>query len=187
MLGLFILLCDKMNKNIIIIGITGVGKTTVGKLVAEKLNKVFIDLDRSIELHCGVDVATIFAIESEIGFRQRETEELRRIVDNASDYVLSVGGGCIVKPENRNILSLSNNIIIQLHADIEILVHRLMKYPSKRPLFSSENNIEMEKKIIKLYEDRREAYDLITDIKLNTSTMRALQVAELAVKIIQQQ
>ena len=170
-----------MDKNIIIIGITGVGKTTVGRLIADKLNKEFIDLDRSIEAHCGVDIPTIFAIEGEDGFRRRETDELNRIIYSNMDYVLSVGGGCVVKPENRNIILSGNNIIVQLVADVKVLVERLLKSPPKRPMFQNTN---IEAKIIELYNARKEIYDSVTDVKLNTSMLKQSQVADLVVNYI---
>ncbi len=170
-----------MDKNIIIIGITGVGKTTVGKILSEKLNKEFMDLDRNIELHCGVDIPTIFSIEGETGFRDRETNELRRVIEGHSNYVLSVGGGCVVSLENRNIILTGNNIIVQLHANLNTLVERLMKSPFKRPLF---NNVTIESKIVELIEARKNIYDEFSDIKLNTSNLKATQVADLIIKFI---
>ncbi|MFN8770293.1 MAG: shikimate kinase [Neisseriaceae bacterium] len=169
-------------QDIIIIGITGVGKTTVGKIIAEKLNKSFIDLDKNIESNCGVDVQTIFSIEGESGFRIRETNELKRILGAENDYVLSLGGGCVLKAENRDIIAHSNNLVVQLCADINVLVDRLAYSASKRPLF---NNSDVESKVTELYQERQELYDSITDLKVNTSNLRPVQVAELVVdKII---
>ena len=170
-----------MDKNIIIIGITGVGKTTVGRLIAEQLNKEFIDLDRSIEHHCGVDIPTIFTIEGEEGFRRRETDELSKIVSGNARYVLSVGGGCVIKPENRDIILAGNNTIIQLVADLNVLVERLLKSPSKRPMFQ---NTDIEAKIKSLYDVRKDIYDLISNLKLNTSNLRPSQVADLVANYI---
>ncbi len=76
-----------MFSNIIIIGITGVGKTTVGKELARCLEKEFIDLDKRIETICGVDIPTIFEIEGEAGFRERESEELKRIITFSKNCV----------------------------------------------------------------------------------------------------
>lgn len=175
MLGLFL---NKMVKDIIIIGITGVGKTTVGKLIAEKINKTFVDLDKNIELHCGVDIQTIFSIEGESGFRQRETSELNKVLTTKNDYVLSLGGGCVLKAENREMIMEKKNLVIQLYADIDVLVNRLSYSSSKRPLF---NNSDVESKIMQLYNDRQDLYDSITDLKINTSKLRPVQVAQLIV------
>jgi shikimate kinase len=161
--------------NIIMIGITGVGKTTIGKTLAETLQTEFIDLDKNIEQHCGVDIATIFAIEGEGGFRERETDELRRTLKIEGGFVLSVGGGCILRKENRQLISAGNNVVVQLYANIDILVERLSKSSTKRPLLQ---NDDMSVKITELYNSRKEYYDRITDFKINTSNMKPIQVVE---------
>ena len=91
-----------LKSNIIIIGITGVGKTTVGKNLAQTLGVDFIDLDKSIEDNCGVDISTIFDIEGEAGFRLRETRELKKVLSYSGNYVISLGGGCVIAEENRS-------------------------------------------------------------------------------------
>lgn len=161
--------------NIVVTGITGVGKTTIGKALAAKLNKEFIDLDKCIETHCGVNIQTIFAIEGEKGFRRRETEELSRTIKDAKNYVLSIGGGCVISQENRRILATAKNVVIQLYADVEVLVERLAKSATKRPLLSSG---DLRQKIIELYEARKEYYDKITDLKVNTSNLKPVQIVE---------
>lgn len=163
------------NYNIILIGITGVGKTTVGKALAEHLAKEFIDLDKSIEVRCGVDIPTIFAIEGESGFRERETQELRRVLNESTDFVLSIGGGCIIRPENRKMISSGANVVVQLYADIDTLVERLSKSATKRPLL---NNVDIATKVTELYESRREYYEKVTDLKVNTSSMKPSYVIE---------
>ena len=161
--------------NIILIGITGVGKTTIGKALAESLQIDFIDLDKNIEQHCGVDIATIFSIEGENGFREREADELKRTLNINGSFVLSVGGGCVLNKENRRLISSGANVVIQLYADIDILVDRLSKSAGKRPLLSGG---DISTKMSELYESRKGLYDQITDYKVNTSSLKALQVVE---------
>jgi shikimate kinase len=164
-----------MQENIIIVGITGVGKTTIGKLMAETLNKEFIDLDKSIELRCGVDIPTIFEIEGEDGFRERETAELKEIMATQHNFVLSVGGGCVIKEINRKLISTSGNIVVQFHADIPTLVERLSKSMSKRPLIK---NTDITSKVTALYEARKEFYADVRHLSFDTSGMRPSQVVE---------
>jgi len=166
--------------NIVIIGITGVGKTTIGRLLADSMHKVFIDLDKSIEVRCGVDIPTIFEIEGEAKFRERESFELRDVITNADNYVLSVGGGCIISEYNRQLISQINGIVIQLYADVPTLVERLSKSANKRPLF---NNQDIAKKVTTLYLARKEFYDKVTDLHLDTSGMYQSQVVD---KIIEE-
>ena len=188
--------------NIIIIGMAGVGKTTVGKLLAEKLGMDFFDLDRNIELRCGVEVSRIFEIEGESGFRNWENNELQRIFNTHSGFILSVGGGCVAQSANREILIKHHNLIIQLYADINIVFNRITKSPSKRPLFSnvahnsynnSHNNsssntpnksCDLIQTIDQLYQSRKAYYDNISDIILNTSFLRPNQVVDKIIESI---
>lgn len=171
-----------MVANIIIIGITGVGKTTIGKVLSEKLGKTFIDLDKSIESRCGVDISTIFAIEGEQGFRERETDELNRAIINNANYILSIGGGCITRSVNRSILAKSSNLVIQLYANTETLVERLAKSITKRPMF---DNQDIEKKVTELYNSRKDDYEKVTDLKIDTSELRPNQVADIIIQQLQ--
>lgn len=164
-----------MQNNIIIVGITGVGKTTIGKLLAETLSKEFIDLDKNIELRCGVDIPTVFEIEGEDGFRERETFELREIIARQSNFVLSVGGGCVIRDINRELILTSGNIVVQFHANLPTLVERLSKSIHKRPLF---NNADIASKVTVLYESRKKIYDQVTHLKFDTSGMRPNQVVD---------
>lgn len=161
--------------NAIIIGITGVGKTTIGRALSKSLLIDFIDLDKSIELTCGVDVQTIFAIEGEAGFRKRETDELSKIVAKKGNYVLSVGGGCVVSAQNRDIIKASRSVVIQLIADIEILVQRLSRSNNKRPLLENTN---LHDKILELYNARQKFYDEIADHKIDTSHLKPRQIID---------
>lgn len=164
-----------MFNNIVIIGITGVGKTTIGRALSNKLEKKFIDLDKNIELHCGVDIATIFAIEGESGFRERETEELTRIISQNNNYILSLGGGCIMSQTNYSILSKASNFIIQLHADLHSIEERLSKSIYKRPMF---HNVDIRSKLIDLYNQRKAVYDKVSNLIIETSNLRSNQVVE---------
>lgn len=162
-----------MKNSIIITGITGVGKTTIGRSLANSLNFEFIDLDKSIELSCGVDIQTIFAIENEEGFRKRETEELLKVITNRTNYVLSLGGGCVISDKNREIIKTSNSVVIQLFADIEILVQRLSRSVNKRPLLE---NVDLHGKILELYKSRQKFYDEVTNHTVNTSRLKPSQI-----------
>ncbi len=165
-----------MVKNIIIVGITGVGKTTIGKHLAEKLKKQFIDLDKFIEVSCGVDIPTIFELEGEEGFRARETEALLQVLATYDNYVLSLGGGCVIRNENRQAIIKVAGLVLQLTADLDVIVKRLAKSPNKRPLLA---NQDLHKKINDLYESRKELYEAVSDITINTSQLKPYQVIEL--------
>ena len=86
--------------NLFIIGPTGAGKTSIGRRLAAHYGLTFIDLDQEIERHCGVDVNTVFEIEGEAGFRQRESTLLEEI-SGQHDLLLATGAGAVLVESNR--------------------------------------------------------------------------------------
>jgi len=86
-------------ENIILIGMPGSGKSTHGRIIAEKLNRTFIDTDAEIEKSAGRTIPEIFADEGEAGFRARETAVLAEF-GKQSSLVIATGGGCVTRPEN---------------------------------------------------------------------------------------
>lgn len=172
-------------QSIILIGMPGVGKTSIGANLGYKINQPFIDLDKSIEDRYGVDIPTIFAIEGEAGFRQRETDELSRLLTqnlNQPNIVLSVGGGTISQQVNRNLIKTINSIIIWLYADIEILIERVSKSTHRRPVLAKETNIKQ--KIIELQDIRHQQFKDFADFTLNTSNLRIPQISDKIIRLI---
>jgi len=168
-----------MINNLVLIGITGVGKTTIGRLIAEGLDKEFIDLDKSIELRCGVDIPTIFEIEGEDGFRMRESSELKNILTKKDNYVLSVGGGCVISKQNRELITNSGNFVVQLFANIPAVVDRLSRAPGKRPLLQ---DVDPLTKITRLYEKRKPFYDEVANLTIDTTDLLPSQTAAIVIK-----
>ncbi|NBP19281.1 MAG: shikimate kinase, partial [Burkholderiaceae bacterium] len=82
----------------------GAGKSTVGKLIARKLERRFIDSDHALEERCGVKIPTIFEMEGEAGFRKREAQIIDELTREHS-IVLATGGGAILLPDNRRVLA----------------------------------------------------------------------------------
>ena len=89
---------------IVLVGMPGSGKTTVGRELAKRLGLRFADSDHEIEARTGVKIPTIFEIEGEDGFRKRETQTLDELTTE-SDLVLATGGGAVINPLNRTLLS----------------------------------------------------------------------------------
>lgn len=165
--------------NVILIGITGVGKTTIGKQLADKVKKPFIDLDKYIELTYGVDIPTIFELEGEKGFRDREAQALLQAMNEHEEYVLSLGGGCVIRPENRQALLRDNSVTVQLAADLDTITERLINSPNKRPLLQ---NQDIKAKIQELYNARRPMYDSVSDFTISTDDLRPAQVVDEIIK-----
>lgn len=117
--------------SIILVGMMGAGKTTVGKKLAKKLDLQFVDLDHEIERHTGVSVATIFEIEGEPGFRQRETNALKQVIE-AGRQIIATGGGAVLSAMNRAMLSRAG-CVVYLQATPELIYART-RHDTGRPL-----------------------------------------------------
>ena len=124
------------NTNIILVGMMGAGKTTIGKSLAQMLAKEFVDSDHEIQERTGVKIPVIFEIEGEAGFRKRESEVLIELVKK-NNIVLATGGGAVLSQENRQLLRESG-IVIYLSASISDL-YRRTRHDKNRPLLKSQN------------------------------------------------
>ena len=108
----------------------GSGKTTVGRALAKKLNKRFVDSDHEIEARTGVAISVIFDIEGETSFRQREADVIRDLCQQ-TDIVLATGGGAVLNQRSRQILHDSGTVVY-LKASIEAFC--IVRDTIKRPL-----------------------------------------------------
>ena len=103
---------DKMRQqmeNLILIGMPGCGKTTIGTLLAEKLGKTFVDADEELVKTYGMAIPAIFATEGEAGFREKETAVLTQLGKKAG-LVIATGGGCVTRPENYQLLHQNGSL-----------------------------------------------------------------------------
>ncbi len=119
--------------NLFIIGPTGAGKTSIGRRLADHYGLSFVDLDQQIEQHCGVEVGTIFEIEGQAGFRQRESALLEAL-SQRSGVLLATGAGAVLADANR--LSLhQRGYVVWLQVSIEQQLERLER-DHRRPLLA---------------------------------------------------
>ena len=117
---------------LILIGPTGAGKTTVGRLLALKIGVPFFDMDEEIEARCGADISWIFDVEGEAGFRNREARVLKELAAFGR-VVVSCGAGVVLRPNNRVFLKSYGGLVIWLQVDLKTQVDRL-KNDKSRPL-----------------------------------------------------
>ncbi len=122
--------------NIILIGMMGAGKTTIGRALASHLDKEFVDSDHEIQKRTGVKIPVIFEIEGEAGFRKRESEVLAELAER-KNIILATGGGAVLNPENREILRRSG-IVVYLRASVGDL-YRRTQHDKNRPLLQTQN------------------------------------------------
>ena len=142
-------------ENLILTGFMGTGKSTVGREVARRLGRAFIDMDHLIEQRAGRSIARIFAEEGEGTFRAMEAQ-LCRELSQARGLVIATGGGTLVDPENRRIM-MQNAMVVCLEADVETILARVGRRDD-RPLL---RGADRRAKIKRLMAQRREAYAAI--------------------------
>ena len=160
-----------MKKNLVLLGMMAVGKTTLGKIVAKKQELKFIDIDASIEKKNSMTIKEIFKKKGEKFFRMEEENEILKSLEK-NNCVIALGGGAFMnKTVRENILK--NAISIWLNVDIKTLNKRV-KWNQKRPLLKKENN---QKKITELYAERKDIYKLANH-KIECDNLSKKNIAE---------
>lgn len=145
-------------KNISLIGLMGSGKSTVGAILAEKLNLESVDIDTKIEAKIGMEISEIFGQKGEDFFREAESEVLRDLATK-SGQVISTGGGAVQNEENLKILK-ENSTVIYLKTSPEVLFERI-KTDTSRPLLQNENPLKTLRELLKKREPQYQKADII--------------------------
>ena len=162
--------------NLILVGMMGSGKTTMGRLLARHLGKVFVDSDEEIIKRTGVTIPHIFDVEGEPGFRLREITALRNLVER-DNMVLATGGGAVLDEQNRTMLQ-QNGIVIYLKASVHDLWQRT-RHDRNRPLLQTGNP---HARLTELFQQRDPLYRQVSDIIAQSGKQSAqalmLQLAE---------
>ena len=162
--------------NIFLVGPMGAGKSTIGRHIANALNLDFYDTDQEIEKRTGAEIAWIFDIEGEKGFRLREQHVVDELTQKQS-IVLATGGGVILASENRSALA-SRGTVIYLKTSLEQQFERT-KNDRKRPLLQTDNLTE---RLIELGEQRKPLYEEIADYTFDTDGLTVKAVANKIIK-----
>jgi shikimate kinase len=157
--------------NVFLIGPMGAGKTTIGRHLATLLHKQFLDVDHEIEKRTGVTIPVIFEIESEAGFRRRESAMIDELT-RGRDMVLATGGGAVLMEENRRVLK-GRGTVVYLQADIETLVERTRR-DRNRPLLQTE---DPRGKIEELLRQREPIYREVAHLIVDTGQRAPSSVA----------
>ena len=164
--------------NVFLIGPMGAGKSTIGRHLAELLNKDFQDSDHEIEKRTGANIPLIFEIEGEVGFRSRESS----VIDDLtlkSNLVLATGGGVILSADNRLALH-SRGVVVYLHAPLDTLLQRTRR-DRQRPLLQTKDRRGTLEEIVKA---REPIYRQTADIVVETAHRSPVSVArEIARKL----
>ena len=143
----------KLPKHVVLVGIMGAGKTSVGKLLASRLGLPFIDSDHEVEQASGCKIADFFDIYGEASFRDGESKVIQRLLELPSPHVISTGGGAYLHPETRHAIN-ECAISIWIRAQLETLLKRVARR-NDRPLLNKGNQREI---LAKIMQDRYSTY-----------------------------
>jgi shikimate kinase len=166
------------SQNIAVVGFMATGKSAVGRNLARKLRRRFVDLDAIIEKAEGRKVREIFAQEGENYFRQLEKKTLHEVLSEQGQ-VIATGGGIVLDDDNLNLLR-ERALLIGLTASTEVLVARVGKN-SKRPLLKG---ADVRARIEELLQQRQSRYAQ-ADVIIDTSGLTIDQVVERIVNVLE--
>jgi len=161
-------------RRIFLVGPMGAGKTTIGKRLAKALKLKFIDADHELERRTGVTIATIFDIEGEAGFRQREQKLLDELTQT-DGVVLATGGGAVLNAGTRQVLA-ARGFAVYLYAAPEELIART-RNDTHRPLLQAPDRAERLRAIVT---ERHPLYQEVAHFSIDTG---ALPLGEIVARI----
>jgi len=148
--------------SIFLVGMMGAGKTSVGRVLAKRLQKSFYDSDQVIEDRTGVKIPVIFEIEGEAGFRVRESTVIDELTA-LRDIVLATGGGAVLIDLNRDRLR-SRGTVVYLRATVRDLLNRT-RHDKNRPLLQA---ADPRARLTELYEKRDPLYREVAHVTVDT-------------------
>ena len=159
---------NKLKKNLVLTGMMGSGKTTIGKSLSQRLKMEFIDIDAIIEKKVGLSISEIFEIKGEKAFRDEEEKESKKILKK-TNLIIALGGGAFINKNIRNEIKKSS-VSVWLDLDIKMLYKRV-KESKKRPLLKNSS----EEELIRIYNLRKKIYSL-ADFKVQCSYKNKEQI-----------
>jgi shikimate kinase len=158
--------------NLFLVGMPGSGKSTLGRLLAKRLEKQFYDTDAEIERRLGVTIPVIFELEGEPGFRERESTIICEFVTYAN-VILATGGGAILLLPNRTALK-QNGTVLYLHATPDTLWERTRR-SKHRPLLQA---ADPQARLNELYAFRDPVYREVADFVVESDSEQVIKLAQ---------
>jgi shikimate kinase len=164
--------------NLVLSGFMGTGKSTIGRILAQRLNMQFADTDTQIESEAGMTVSEIFRVHGESAFREMEHDMCERL-SNCHNYVIATGGGALLNPASRAALERTG-VLILLTCDQQTLLQRLQESARRgeRPLLRH----DLEDAIASIMQQREPAYSTIS-LKVDTTQLTPEQAADAALEL----
>jgi shikimate kinase len=151
---------DPAPSHVVLVGLMGVGKSTVGRRLAKELERPFADADEQVELAAGLAIPAIFRRDGEEAFRRLEAQVLADLVSRPHPLVIAGGGGVVTRPENRAVLA-GGATVVWLRASAAFLARRTD--PTHRPLLAGAPG-DAEEALARLLVEREPLYDAVADV-----------------------
>ena len=165
-------------RHVMLVGMMGAGKTTIGAECARRLARAFVDTDELIEATAGRTIAEIFSAEGEAGFRVMERAVVADVCASPVPLVIAVGGGAMLDPENRR-LAGTKATVVWLRAGPRELAQRVAAQAAEaggeRPLLATADPVAMIERLTSL---RADAYDAVADVVVDTDDRSIAAVAD---------
>jgi shikimate kinase len=155
-----------MKKNIILVGLMGAGKSTVGRYLAKRMKREFYDTDTVIVERTGVSIPMIFEIEGEQGFRDRE-ECVIKDLSKEQGMILATGGGSVIRQINRQRLATAGTVVY-LRGSADLLFSRI-RHDTNRPLMQTDNPLKTLKDLLS---ERDPMYMEVADLVVSTGRQK---------------
>ncbi len=162
-----------MKTSIALVGFMGTGKTAVGKLLAQKLGKEFVEMDVLIEQKAGKTIPGIFHQDGEIAFRELEIEATKE-VSQRKNVVVACGGGVVLNKISIDRLK-KESVVVYLKASSEVILRRTSSDTDERPLLKTADKATTVRELLKF---RQPFYDRAADITIDTSKLDIDSVVE---------
>jgi shikimate kinase len=163
---------DPSRPRILLIGMMGAGKSTVGGLLAARLGWPYSDSDEEVELSTGATVPEIFATRGEAAFRAEETSVLEAATTSDGPVIVSVAGGAVLSPDNRHLIGRAG-FVVWLRAEVTTLAARV-GHGVGRPLLTPDPFTAL----LRLYEERRPLYQDLADLTVDVDRLSPGEIVD---------
>ncbi|WP_439635566.1 shikimate kinase [Oceanicaulis sp.] len=166
-----------LSRHLTLVGLMGVGKTTIGRRLARRFGAEFRDADEEVERAAGRTVSEIFADFGEPAFREGERKVIDRLLAQPDPLIIGLGGGAFIQDETRALVK-DKAISVWLKADLDVLIERVGRKPGARPLLSQGDPAEI---MARLERERAPLYaeaDIVVDTSVGSHEQSADQVID---------
>lgn len=151
------------NENIFLVDMPGAGKTTVGRQLARRLQRKFVDADHEVEVRAGIKIPLIFEQQGEAAFREQEARVIKDLAGQ-SNLIVATGGGAVLRPENCAAMK-AGGLIVYLRVAPRVLYERT-RHDTNRPLLQVANPMM---KIEELFTQRDPIYQDVSDLVITSA------------------